>query len=152
VVKTNPFEGGSDHTPFLNASIPGLLLWHFTDQFYHTDNDRLDKVSQKTLQNVGTAALVSALTLLNGNEKTAEGILELLMSEASKRLQTETELSRKAISAGSSMQDEKVILDTWFDFYQKTFDTVIDLVPEPNEKLLDKINTAKTQLALPLIN
>ncbi|MDP5062771.1 MAG: M28 family peptidase, partial [Maribacter sp.] len=40
VVETNPFEGGSDHTPFLEADIPGLLLWHFTDQFYHTDNDR----------------------------------------------------------------------------------------------------------------
>ena len=52
-VETNPFEGGSDHTPFLKADIPGLLLWHFTDQFYHTDNDRIDKVSQKTLKNVG---------------------------------------------------------------------------------------------------
>lgn len=64
-VKTNPFEGGSDHTPFLQADIPGLLLWHFTDQFYHTDNDRLDKVSQKTMVNVGTGALVSAYILIN---------------------------------------------------------------------------------------
>lgn len=30
-VNNNPFEGGSDHTPFLRADIPGLLLWHFTD-------------------------------------------------------------------------------------------------------------------------
>ena len=52
VVNTNPFEGGSDHIPFLRANIPGLLLWHFTDQFYHTDNDRIDKVSQETLKNV----------------------------------------------------------------------------------------------------
>ena len=48
-VKTNPFEGGSDHTPFIQEDIPGLLLWHFTDQFYHTDQDRLDKVSQQTI-------------------------------------------------------------------------------------------------------
>jgi hypothetical protein len=52
VVRTNPFEGGSDHTPFLSAGKPGLLLWHFTDVFYHTDNDRLDKVSPRTLENV----------------------------------------------------------------------------------------------------
>ncbi|MGF1925516.1 MAG: M28 family peptidase, partial [Bacteroidia bacterium] len=44
-VNFNPFEGGSDHTPFLQGKIPGLLMWHFTDVFYHTDNDRIDKVS-----------------------------------------------------------------------------------------------------------
>src|SRR5690606_34765200 len=82
IVKTNPFEGGSDHTPFLQADIPGLLLWHFTDQFYHTDNDRLDKVSQATMVNVGTAALVSAYALLDADEKTAEKMLEMLVSEA----------------------------------------------------------------------
>jgi len=41
VVRTNPFEGGSDHVPFLRAGLPGLLLWHFTDVFYHTDGDRV---------------------------------------------------------------------------------------------------------------
>ena len=45
VVRTNPFEGGSDHTPFLTAKKPGLLFWHFTDVFYHTDGDRLENVS-----------------------------------------------------------------------------------------------------------
>jgi hypothetical protein len=39
-VQTNPYEGGSDHVPFLRAGKPGLLLWHFTDVFYHTDGDR----------------------------------------------------------------------------------------------------------------
>ncbi|WP_448633154.1 M28 family peptidase [Pedobacter panaciterrae] len=39
-VNYNPFEGGSDHTPFLKNKIPGLLMWHFTDVFYHTDNDQ----------------------------------------------------------------------------------------------------------------
>ena len=52
VVETNPFEGGSDHVPFLRGHIPSVLFWHFTDQFYHTDNDRIDKVSQETLKNV----------------------------------------------------------------------------------------------------
>lgn len=49
-VKTNPYEGGSDHVPFLRADIPSVLFWHFTDQYYHTDNDRLDKVSRATLR------------------------------------------------------------------------------------------------------
>ena len=58
VVRTNPFEGGSDHTPFLQFKKPGALFWHFTDVFYHTDGDRLDKVSKPELVNVGIAALV----------------------------------------------------------------------------------------------
>ena len=28
-----------------NAQIPAVLLWHFTDQHYHTDLDRIDMVS-----------------------------------------------------------------------------------------------------------
>ena len=63
VVRTNPFEGGSDHTPFIDARKPGLLLWHFTDQFYHTDGDRIDMVSADELRNVGMSALVSAVVL-----------------------------------------------------------------------------------------
>ena len=30
VVSTNPFEGGSDHVPFLRENIPSVLFWHFT--------------------------------------------------------------------------------------------------------------------------
>src|SRR5262249_17049969 len=30
VVRTNPYEGGSDHTTFGNAGVPAVLDWHFT--------------------------------------------------------------------------------------------------------------------------
>ena len=40
VVRTNPYEGGSDHTVFAEAGVPSLLNWHFTDRFYHTNLDR----------------------------------------------------------------------------------------------------------------
>ena len=146
VVKTNPFEGGSDHTPFLQADIPGLLLWHFTDQFYHTDNDRLDKVSQKTMVNVGTAALVSAFTLLNADAKTAEKMLEMVMSKALNRLNSEYELSKNAIAAGGSAEDEQTILDAWLDYYEKSLVAVKDLLPEVDEKIEIKIKQAKVFL------
>ncbi|HEX8030856.1 MAG TPA: M28 family peptidase, partial [Vicinamibacterales bacterium] len=45
VVRTNPYEGGSDHTVFVTAKIPALLNWHFTDRYYHTNLDTIDKVS-----------------------------------------------------------------------------------------------------------
>lgn len=143
VVKTNPFEGGSDHTPFLQADIPGLLLWHFTDQFYHTDNDRLDKVSQKTMQNVGTAALVSAYTLVNADAKTAEQLILMIAAKAQIRLLAEVQLSKKAIADGGSKKDEQLILNTWTDYYVKSLDTIKDLVPADDEKTLRKILLAK---------
>lgn len=96
-VNTNPFEGGSDHMPFLRADIPGLLLWHFTDQFYHTDNDRLDKVSQTTMTNVGTSALVSAYTLINSDFGTALELLDTSYNSAVSRLNIEYELSKKLL-------------------------------------------------------
>ncbi|OOG77395.1 M28 family peptidase [Algoriphagus sp. A40] len=152
VVKTNPFEGGSDHTPFLQADIPGLLLWHFTDQFYHTDLDRLDKVSQQTMVNVGTAALVSAYTLLNADEKTAEKMLEMLVLKATNRLIVESQLSKKAIAAGGDAKAEQEILDTWLDYYLKTLDTVKDLVPKGDEKTEKNIEMAKILLKTQIEN
>lgn len=146
VVKTNPFEGGSDHTPFLQADIPGLLLWHFTDQFYHTDNDRLDKVSQQTMVNVGTAALVSAYTLLNADEKTVDQLILMIVAKAHIRLLTEVQLSKKAIANGGSKEEEQLILDTWTDYYVKALDTVKDLVSADDAGALRQIELAKAGL------
>ena len=151
VVETNPFEGGSDHTPFLNANIPGLLLWHFTDQFYHTDNDRLDKVSQETLKNVATGALVSAYTLLNADENTAEQMIEMLLEKASQRLEIEVELSKKAIAAGGSKENEQKIMDTWLDYYEKSLETIKDLLPGDDAEISKKITKAKTAIKAQVI-
>ncbi|MEJ6792319.1 MAG: M28 family peptidase [Lacinutrix sp.] len=87
VVKTNPYEGGSDHVPFLNGDIPCVLFWHFTDQFYHTDNDRLDKVSQTTLKNVGIASLVYAL--LNADYNLARETISQIDYSAIERINEE---------------------------------------------------------------
>jgi hypothetical protein len=62
-VRTNPYEGGSDHTAFASAGIPSLLNWHFTDRYYHTNQDRLDKVSAGEMKNVAVAVATSAWLL-----------------------------------------------------------------------------------------
>ena len=75
IVRANPYEGGSDHTPFLSARKPGLLLWHFTDEYYHTDGDRLDKVSADELRHSGITALISGLTIASADASTARGVI-----------------------------------------------------------------------------
>ena len=127
VVRTNPFEGGSDHTPFLQFKKPGVLFWHFTDQFYHTDGDRIDKVSATTLRNVGTAALVSALTLTSADGDVARSIVSQLQSAAMARLDTEAALSHAAVAAGGDAAHEREILQTWADYYVATIATAGDI-------------------------
>ncbi len=75
VVRTNPFEGGSDHVPFLQAGVPGVLFWHFTDVYYHTDGDRVGMVSPVTLKNVGVCAAVSGMTLASADEDVASFVV-----------------------------------------------------------------------------
>ncbi|GGG29043.1 hypothetical protein GCM10011344_32370 [Dokdonia pacifica] len=131
-VQTNPFEGGSDHIPFLDADLPGILLWHFTDQFYHTDNDRIDKVSKKTMTNVGIAALVSAYTLLNSDASTSDWMRQGIVEAAKERLTTEFELSKTAIIDGATKESQIEILNAWSDWYVKAIGTTKDMTSDPD--------------------
>lgn len=142
-VNTNPYEGGSDHTPFLENNIPSVLFWHFTDQFYHTDNDRLDKVSKTTLKNVGVAALVSAYTLLNSNENTAKAIIKNLETAAVERLSDELIQSKIAIKNNESIESQIEILKAWEDWYIKASETTYDMVNN-KDLIKEKIENAKS--------
>lgn len=127
-VKTNPFEGGSDHVPFLQADIPGVLFWHFTDQFYHTDNDRMDKVSKSTLKNVGAAALVTAFTLLNGDESTAKSIIEEVKTAGIERLKEELKQGQLAIADSATSASQVAIIEAWEAWYVGAIASCSDLV------------------------
>lgn len=146
-VETNPFEGGSDHTPFLRANIPGLLLWHFTDQFYHTDNDRIDKVSQETMKNVGTGALSSAFTLLNADSAFGIQLVDSIINTAKNRLKDEYALSKTAITDGANISEQTHILNTWQKWYAETLDTINDVEPNDNPQLNTEIQKAKEELS-----
>jgi aminopeptidase YwaD len=127
VVRANPFEGGSDHTPFLQFKKPGALFWHFTDVYYHTDGDRLDKVSKDELTNVGNAALAAVLTLTSADGATARALIAEQERAAIARLDTELALSRAAIAAGGPRAKEDDILSTWTSYYVAALHTMTDI-------------------------
>jgi len=127
VVRTNPFEGGSDHTPFLQFKKPGALFWHFTDVYYHTDGDRIDKVSVSELTNVGEAALAAVLTLTSADGATARELVDEIELAAQSRLDTELALSRAALAAGGDRAKETDILRTWTDYYVGALHTMTDI-------------------------
>jgi len=133
-VNYNPFEGGSDHTPFLQNKIPGLLMWHFTDVFYHTDNDRLDKVSPTEMKNVGISALTAAYTLISADESTATATVSQVKADALVRLKTEFDLSKKAIADGKSATDEKHIIEVWSKWYIDALATINKMPGNPKQQ------------------
>lgn len=147
VVKFNPFEGGSDHVPFLRGNIPAVLLWHFTDQFYHTDQDRIDKVSASTLKNVGIGAMSISLLLTENKPETAELLLDRIERIAVARLKEEAELSKTALTEGGVLGDEQYILSTWAEYYQNVVETLGDLNPENSAGFNRKLSATKGNLA-----
>jgi aminopeptidase YwaD len=146
-VNNNPFEGGSDHTPFLKANIPGILLWHFTDMYYHTDQDRLEMVSKETMKNVGISTLVIAYTLASANEDTIMQLIEELKETAKERLKTEAALSKQALQKGAIFTEEQHILESWWTWYDKAIDTYADLPLTPSTKVIAAIVQSKKDLA-----
>lgn len=131
VVKANPFEGGSDHTPFLTARIPAVLLWHFTDQFYHTDRDRLEMVSAATLANVGNCALSTGLLVTAGTPAVARAALAELTAVAVRELGVQRALADSAIAAGAPSAEQRTILATWRDYYVEALAKVPELAVDP---------------------
>lgn len=127
IVKTNPYEGGSDHSAYLNNGKPGALFWHFTDQFYHTDADRLDKVSPAEMQNVGTAALVGGLVLTSADGATARAIVAELQRAAFARLEAEATLSRDTLSRGGDQAYERHIIEVWGKWYVDAIRSASDI-------------------------
>lgn len=76
VVKTNPYEGGSDHAVFGASGVPSVLDWHFTDRNYHTSFDTPDKTSPQEMRNVGVAAGASAWLLASRIETNALAVAD----------------------------------------------------------------------------
>ncbi|MDB5209730.1 MAG: peptidase [Sediminibacterium sp.] len=147
IVNSNPYEGGSDHQPFLNAKIPGVLMWHFTDVFYHTDGDRLNMVSAKEMKNVGVSALAAAFTLCSANEATALSLIDEISKNALDRLQAEYTLSKEALQNGSTAEKEQHILKVWSDWYKTALGRMSDInVGGVTIKIQKKIEEAQSNI------
>jgi aminopeptidase YwaD len=89
VVRTNPYEGGSDHTVFTTAGVPALLNWHFTDRYYHSNLDTVDKTSPATMGHVAATVATTASFLAGASASDAAPLLKLVDEAARARLATE---------------------------------------------------------------
>ncbi len=96
VVRTNPYEGGSDHTVFTRAGVPALLNWHFTDRYYHTNLDTIDKISAAEMQHVAIVVGTTALFLASADKTDVAAMTRLMETARDARLATERTQQRHA--------------------------------------------------------
>jgi aminopeptidase YwaD len=108
IVRTNPYEGGSDHTVFTRSGVPALLNWHFTDRYYHTNLDTADKTSPTTMGHVASTVATSAAFLAAADASDAPALL---------RLVDEAERARLATEQRNAATDE--ILAAWQKWYRE---------------------------------
>ena len=151
VVKTNPYEGGSDHTAFADAGIPSVLNWHFTDRYYHTNLDRPDKTSAAEMVNVGVSVATSAWLLANADERDATATLDLLAASASARLALEEKQGAALVAAAPDREKaeatEAAVLAAWRKWYVEALESVRRLpVKGPSPALDAKVAQAQQRL------
>jgi hypothetical protein len=110
IVRTNPYEGGSDHAVFMRAGVPSLLNWHFTDRYYHTNLDTIDKVSAAEMQHVAIVVGTTALFLGSADKTDAAAMTNLMEAARTARLATEqrNQASPEIIEAWNKWYDEAV--------------------------------------------
>jgi aminopeptidase YwaD len=113
IVRTNPYEGGSDHTAFGAAGIPALLDWHFTDRYYHTNLDRPDKTSAPEMVNVGVAVAASGWFLASARSADIAPTTALILRAAQDRLALEQR-------QGATSE----ILDAWRKWYREALESI----------------------------
>ncbi len=77
-MRTNPYEGGSDHTVFTTAGVPAILNWHFTDRYYHTNLDTIDKVSAAEMQHVAIVVATTATFLASADRSDVAPMTKLM--------------------------------------------------------------------------
>jgi aminopeptidase YwaD len=137
VVKTNPYEGGSDHTEFKNERIPSLLNWHFTDRYYHSNLDRPDKTSTAEMVNVGTAVATSSWFLASAGEADAVATVDLIGRAAAARLALEQQQG-----AGPE------IMAAWRKWYAEALDSIRRLaVTGPSGAVDAAVERARARVA-----
>ena len=151
VVKTNPYEGGSDHTVFAEAGVPSLLNWHFTDRYYHTNLDRPDKTSAAEMINVGVAVGTTAWLLAAADERDALAVADLLSASADARLALEQKqgaaLASAATDRAKAEQTEAAVLAAWRKWYSEALDSVRRLPAGPPSAALEaRITQAQQRL------
>lgn len=140
VVKTNPYEGGSDHTVFGTAGIPSLLNWHFTDKYYHSNMDTPDKTSAAEMRNVGVAVATTAWLMASSDEAMSMDVAELVARAGRTRVAVE-------LRDGATLPDHTEALAAWRTWSAEAVRSVTRLITTPaSARFTSRVESLATSL------
>jgi hypothetical protein len=143
VVKTNPYEGGSDHTVFGSAGIPSLLNWHFTDKYYHSNMDTPDKTSAAEMRNVGVAVATTAWLMASSDEAMSIDVAELVARAGRTRVAVE-------LRDGKALPDHAEALAAWRTWSAEAVRSVTRLITTPpSDRFTSRVENLATSLIVP---
>ncbi len=143
VVKTNPYEGGSDHTVFGSAGIPSLLNWHFTDKYYHSNMDTPDKTSAAEMRNVGVAVATTAWLMASSDEAMSIDVAELVARAGRTRVAVE-------LRDGKTLPDHAEALAAWRTWSAEAVRSVTRLITTPpSARFTSRVESLATSLIVP---
>ena len=108
-IRSNPYEGGSDHTVFGAQGVPSVLDWHFTDRYYHTNFDTIDKVSADEMRNVAAAVGATAWLMASATPDEAAQVRDLVAKAGVARV------ARERAEASADRDDAVAAWIKWYD-------------------------------------
>lgn len=151
VVRTNPYEGGSDHAVFAGAGVPSVLAWHFTDRYYHTNQDRPDKTSAAEMQHVAVATGTAAWLLASADTRDAGEVARSLEEAALARLALERRQGARAVrqsaDPAAAARTEALVQAAWRRWYREALDSVLRLpAAGPDDSLRARVEEARARL------
>ena len=126
-VRSNPYEGGSDHTQFGSAGVPSVLDWHFTDRFYHTNRDTAEKTSPDEMRNVGTAVAASAWLMASADANIGSAVRDLITKAGAARVAVEARegaIDRPGVTASANAP----IVAAWRKWYDEAIASVARMI------------------------
>jgi uncharacterized circularly permuted ATP-grasp superfamily protein len=99
------------------------------------------------MKHVAKSALATAFLLTTADDKTAVSLINEITHNALQRLQTEYELSKKAVQSGTEKAKEQHILEVWGDWYVKALGTAGDISAKDGGKRVQQaIEKGKQQI------
>ncbi len=99
--------GASDHTVYLNAGIPAILLNNWPEIGYHTSEDSATNADPTQFKRAAFIGLAASLVMANADGPGALRIAEMVAGYAAERSGRELGLALQSLGDGATLRDAK---------------------------------------------
>ena len=143
--------GASDHEVFNDwgIQVPGILMITWPDQYYHTSEDRVDKLDATQLKRATVLAAATAYTIATAGEEGALRIGAEVLANANKRLgfyqNKLVDMITNAENVETAYKDAVFAIEGHAKNEKNTLATIQELTPG-NRKMIDYINKGQTSI------